>query len=80
MCVTHFIYSGSLCFINEFQGGSKKVYDKWLQGQQIRNPYFIDSDPKLRREVDNLRRQGLLNIRKDEDRQQNDRRMAYYDD
>ena len=33
MCVTHFIYSGSLFFINEFRGGRKKAYDKWLQDQ-----------------------------------------------
>ena len=30
MCVTHFIYSGSFCFINVFGGGRKKAYDKWL--------------------------------------------------
>ena len=56
MCVTHFIYSGSLCFINEFRGGRKKAYNKWLQEQQMRNPYLIDNDPRLRREVDKLRR------------------------
>ena len=56
MCVIHFIYSGFLCFINEFQGGRKKAYDKWLQDQQMRNPYLIDSDPELRREVDKLQR------------------------
>ena len=61
MCVTHFIYNSSLCFINEFQGGCKKAYDKWLQDQQMRNPYLIDIDPELRREVDKLLRQGLLN-------------------
>ena len=30
MCMTHFIYNGSLCFINEFRGGRKTAYDKWL--------------------------------------------------
>ena len=80
MCVTHFIYSGSLCFINEFRGGRKKAYDKWLQDQQLKNPYLIDSDLKLRRKVDKLRRQGLLHQRKDEDRRRNDRRLAYYED
>ena len=30
MCVIHFIYNDSLCFINEFRGGRKKTYDKWL--------------------------------------------------
>ena len=80
MCVIHFIYNGSVCFINEFRGDHKKAYDKWLQDQQMRNPYLVDSDPELRREVDNLRRQGLFNIRKDEDWRQNYRRMAYYDE
>ena len=56
MCVTHFIYSGSLCFINEFRGGRKKVYDKWLQDQQLKDPSLIDNDLELRREVDKLRR------------------------
>ena len=55
MCVTHFIYSGSLCFINEFQRGRKKAYDKWLQDQQFKDPSLIDNDPELRREVDKLR-------------------------
>ena len=80
MCVTHFIYSGSLCFINEFRGGRKKAYDIWLQDQQTKDPTLIDNDPELRREVDKLRRQGLLYQRKDEDWRWNDRRLAYYDD
>ena len=73
MCVTHFIYSGSFCFINEFRGGRKKAYDKWLQDQQMKNPYLIDNDLELRREVDKLRRQGLFYQCKDEDWRQNDR-------
>ena len=80
MRVTHFIYSGSLCFINKFQGGRKKAYDKWLQDQQLKDPYLIDNDLELRREVDKLRRQGLLHQRKDEDQWRNDGRLAYYDD
>ena len=80
MYVTHFIYSGSLCFINEFQGGRKKAYDNWLQDKQLKNPHLIDNDLELRQEVDKLRRQGLLHQRKNEDRQRNDRRLAYYDD
>ena len=80
MCVTHFIYSGSLCFINKFCGGRKKAYDKWLQDQQTKDPSLIDNDPELRREVDKLRRQALLYQHKDEDRRRNDRRLAYYDD
>ena len=44
------------------------------------NPYLIDSDPELRREVDKLRRQELLNTRKDKDRRRNNKRMAYFDD
>ena len=80
MCITHFIYSGSLCFINKFRGGRKKAYDKWLQDQQTKDPSLIDNDPELKREVDKLRRQALLYQRKDEDRWRNDRRLAYYDD
>ena len=60
MCVTHFIYSGSLCFINEFREGRKKAYDKWLQDRQTKDPTLIDNDLELRREVDKLRRKGLL--------------------
>ena len=80
MCVIHFIYSGSLCFINEFRGGRKKAYENYLQNQQLKDPYLIDKDPELRREVDKLRRHGLLHQRKDEDRRRNDWRLANYDD
>ena len=77
--MTHFIYSGSLCFINEFRGGRKMAYDKWLQDQQLQNPYLIDNDPELRREVDKLRRQEIFNQRQEENRRRNDRRIAYLD-
>ena len=79
MCVTHFIYNGSLCFINKFRGGRKKASNKWLQHQQMKNLYPIDSDLELKREVDKLRRQGLLHQRKDEDRRRNNKQMTYYD-
>ena len=46
----------------------------------MKDPSLIDNDPKLRQEVDKLRRQGLLYQCKDEDRWRNDRRLAYYDD
>ena len=46
----------------------------------MKDPSLIENDPELRRKVDKLRRQGLLYQRKEEDRQRNDRRLAYYDD
>ena len=78
MCMTHFIYSGLLCFINEFKG-RKKAYDNWLTDQKVRNPYLIDNDPELRAEASKLRMKQVIDTRRDEDRQRNDRRMAYYE-